>query len=112
MKNHKLDRLLFWDAMRRNVVPTLALIALLGAISIYYLNTAGTSTFETGTVIRSMNEPGKYLATDTILFVALRDGRVVNIHLAPNTMPPASGTTIKVRRVKRIWFGEYFMIAK
>jgi hypothetical protein len=114
MKNKELDRLLFWDRVCGifDSVPT-AIFTLLfvAVVLIFYVNASGPSTIESGIVIRAMSTPDKYQAFDTVVFVEMADKRVVPVNLANGIPPPPPGEMIKVRRVKRILFGEHFMLA-
>jgi hypothetical protein len=112
MANKKLSRLLLVERLRATILTVPAVLVLGFVFAAYNLNGAGSSTIENGIVIRSKGNPDKYQATDTIVFVELADGRMINLHLIAGAVPPAPNTQLKIGRVKRILFGEYFMLAQ
>lgn len=104
--------MLLWDRIKQHPIATyLILSTIFGVVLLPALNPGISSTFEDGVVVRSMANADKYQATDTIVFVQVQDGRVVTIALAANTIPPPPRKLAKLRRVKRILFGDYFMLA-
>jgi hypothetical protein len=112
MAKAKLDWRHFWSVLKPELVAIVTLVFVVATIAVFFLNPLGSSSIEDGIVIRSMNYPDKYQATDSLVFVELKDKRVVNIYLTSGFAPPAPGTALKIRRVKRVLFGEYFMLAQ
>jgi hypothetical protein len=108
----KLSWMLFWGQVRREFAPAIFMLALATVIVAFYLNAGASSTVEVGTVIKSMITPGQYSATNTIVVAQIGGGRVVEIHTLSSAKLFAPGATVKVRRLKRVFFGEYFMLAE
>ena len=93
-----------------NVAAILVFLAVSAAMAITFLNPDSTATEEFATVTFVHNTPDKYSAIDHVLFAKLSDGRTINMTLPQGWVPPMAGKQIRVKRIRKLFFGDRFVL--
>ena len=81
-------------------------------VMIIFLNTDTSETVVDATVLFSVNAPDRRSATDSHLIAKLQDGKTIEIYLPQSWAPPPSGKTIRVKRIRKLFFGERFVLLR
>jgi hypothetical protein len=98
------------DWIRQNFAAVLTALFIISSITIFFANSDVSSTVETVTVKFAFNNPDKYSSTDSYVIAQMSDGKTIYVYLPPSWVPPKAGSQVSVRRIKRLFFGERFVL--
>jgi hypothetical protein len=107
--NKAITKFLAIDWIKTHVPALLMGLTVILVLSAFMLNSDTTFTEETATVLWSFNSPGRYSATDAGVIAELQDGKTVELGMPGAIAPPAIGKQIRVKRIRRLFFGERFV---
>ena len=105
---NNIDRIAFWQDVRRGLLPALICICFVGGIAVYFLTAPVPTEKIQGTVIRNFITPDYKSGAVVISYVELDGGRVISVSIPNEVTPPHAGERILVMRYVRRFFGDSF----
>lgn len=107
--NRTITKFLAIDCIKSHAPAVVTGLVVTLVLSAFMLNSDTTFTEETATVLWSFNSPGRYSATDAGVMAELQDGKSISFGVPGDIAPPAIGKQIRVKRIRRLFFGERFV---
>ena len=108
---NNIDRIAFWQDVRRGLLPALSCTCFVGGMIVYFLNTPVSLEKIQGTVIRNFITPDYKSGAAVISYVELDGGRVVTVSIPNEVKPPHEGDRILIMRYVKRFFGDSFGLA-
>jgi hypothetical protein len=107
-QSSRLTRLILLDGLRTHLPASAILVSVLAVVSVLFYNPVISFKDETVLVIRNQQLPSKYVAVALVSFVETKEGKLGTISVPVGTIPPAPGSSIKVRHNKHLFNSDSF----
>jgi hypothetical protein len=108
MNRKSLDQLVFWENLKRAMLPSLVLVVFTTGYLAFSFNVPVKSEDVFGTVINVVPIVIYKGQSSAVTFVELDGGRVVSIPLPPTASLPSVGQRVTVVRYIKRFFGNSF----
>jgi hypothetical protein len=110
--NKAITKLLAISWLKDNMLAGFIGVLIVGILTIFAFNTDLSASIEEAVVAFSINTPDKYSPTDTYVIARLLDGKTIPVYLPSGWIPPTAGQRVSVKRTRRLFFGERFVLLR